>query len=52
MNLYLKINYLMQKNYDLIARDNVFATYRSDEKRYNSLYGIKPEEYLDTGKIV
>ncbi|MBU3089203.1 LCP family protein [Clostridium gasigenes] len=38
------------EDYDIIARENVFAKYRSDEKRYNSLYGIKPEEYLDTGK--
>ena len=41
-----------EDEFDYVARDNVFAAYRADEERYNSLYGINPEEHLEVKDII
>ena len=41
-----------EDEFDYAARDSVFAAYRADEERYNSLYQIKPEEYEEAGDTV
>lgn len=41
-----------EEEFDYIARDRVFAAYRADEARYNSLYEVKPEDHEDVGDTV
>ena len=37
----------IEDEFDYMQRDSVFAGYRADEARYNTLYGVKPEEHKD-----
>lgn len=40
------------EEFDYIARDDVFASYRADEERYNSSYGVTPADYEEAGDTV